>query len=884
LRRDAEITVWNLTNGKELCTIKEELEILSWDSVALSPDGTRLACHALERDADKKVTGYPLKVWDTGTGKNVLSIPQMRQPLRHVAFSPDGKYLASVSRTEGAEESQNAVVQLWDAATGQEHSAIKTTGPIMTCLAFSPGGTRLVTLSQRFVPSRSESDPAEATLWDVATGKELLSFREKSLKLVNNVVFSPDGKLLSLWNNLSTLTTSPTIQVWDTATGKVHLILKGHTSAVQCVAFSADGTRLHSAAVDGTLKTWAISATEVNPNPARRPRLGSGPVVVSPDGTRYLVPSSVKGDEKGLRIVDAAAHKDVCVFREHKGAVQNAAFSHDGKRIVSVAVLDNEAKTVEVKVWDAATAKVALSLELADFEVMSVTVSGGISNTTRLDGIPEAEFSPDGTLIVLNQQTLSGAKEKRTPLVKVWDIAHDKEVFATDKNTGIPSAVHFCPDGKRLIALGGTSARIKALDAVTYGELRSLEGDEVELGDPSASSGMVFSRNGSRVANVYRARREVDGRQVSALYAKAWDMTTGEELITVPLAPVWAIALSPDGRYLAASSNPGPRSPGEVKVLDLDTHKQLLTLQGHTQPVVAIAFSPDGRRIASMENIPGNGPHKLEVRIWDAATGHELLTLSSAGLLHWGLQSTKLFFSPDGSRLIATGRPPFLDEEPLIVWDATPLQEPAPQVETARETIRSWGDVIDPVGDCTFKASEGKLTITVPGTDHNLTETDSKAPRVLQAVEGDFTIQVKVTGDFDPGKDSAAKGTSFNGAGLLLWIDHENYVRLERDIFSKSGGKFFSFPPLFEYWRNGKLMTGSFATDVPFFKGRSTYLRLERRAGTLVASVSHDGAEWIALAPLRIDLPKTVRVGVDAVNTSKRPFVVEFDELKLTTK
>jgi hypothetical protein len=71
---------------------------------------------------------------------------------------------------------------------------------------------------------------------------------------------------------------------------------------------------------------------------------------------------------------------------------------------------------------------------------------------------------------------------------------------------------------------------------------------------------------------------------------------------------------------------------------------------------------------------------------------------------------------------------------------------------------------------------------------------------------------------------------------------------------------------------------------VPFFKGRSTYLRLERRAGTLVASVSHDGAEWITLEPLRIDLPKTVRLGVDAVNTSIRPFVVEFDELKLTTR
>ena len=57
-----------------------------------------------------------------------------------------------------------------------------------------------------------------------------------------------------------------------------------------------------------------------------------------------------------------------------------------------------------------------------------------------------------------------------------------------------------------------------------------------------------------------------------------------------------------------------------------------------------------------------------------------------------------------------------------------------------------------------------------------------------------------------------------------------------------------------------------------------------RRPGQIVAPMSHDGSEWILLPALRIDMPKTVRVGVDAVSTSKRPFVVDFDELNLTTK
>ena len=64
-----------------------------------------------------------------------------------------------------------------------------------------------------------------------------------------------------------------------------------------------------------------------------------------------------------------------------------------------------------------------------------------------------------------------------------------------------------------------------------------------------------------------------------------------------------------------------------------------------------------------------------------------------------------------------------------------------------------------------------------------------------------------------------------------------------------------------------------------FFKGRSTWLKLERHEGKLSASYSHDGKEWTEVKPIDVELPRKVQVGVAAVNTSKKPMVVVFEEL-----
>src|SRR5205823_13149449 len=95
------------------------------------------------------------------------------------------------------------------------------------------------------------------------------------------------------------------------------------------------------------------------------------------------------------------------------------------------------------------------------------------------------------------------------------------------------------------------------------------------------------------------------------------------DLRTLPAhaAPVRAVAYSPDGRRLASASGEYGR-PGEVKVWDAATGRELPCLRGHKDFVSCVAFSPDGRRLAAANGgvyTPG------EIKIWDPADGRVLL-------------------------------------------------------------------------------------------------------------------------------------------------------------------------------------------------------------------------------------------------------------------
>ena len=202
-----------------------------------------------------------------------------------------------------------------------------------------------------------------------------------------------------------------------------------------------------------------------------------------------------------------------------------------------------------------------------------------------------------------------------------------------------------------------------------------------------------------------------------------------------------------------------------------------------------------------------------------------------------------------------------------------------------KRELKGWGTLVDPDGDCEIEQAKGTLTITVPATAHDLgaEHNQMSAPRVLRKMSGDFTAQVLVTGTFQPqGPGTLPDRAPFNGAGLLLWQDENNYIRFERASFVRDGDN-RSYYASFEQRKDGQTVRFAEATDLPL-RDEDTYVRLERRGDEIHASASHDGKEWQSLEPMKVELPKDVKVGVAVVNTSAKPLKVQFKEFKVTPK
>jgi WD40 repeat protein/tRNA A-37 threonylcarbamoyl transferase component Bud32 len=277
-----------------------------------------------------------------------------------LALSSDGRTLATAEG--GMERVYPGRVRLWDLTPsgdgkapagrcrltlpGHQHGA--------SAVAFSPDGRTLATAEKTAHEYMNEA----VLVWDVATGRRLHALKGHKWS-VRSLTFSPDGKLLasaegSIWYNIP-----ESVILWEVASGKEVAKLKGHWGPVNAVSFAADGKTIATASGDQQVMIWDLGEDRLKPTPRLRARLEghTGPVralAFSPDGKRL----ASGGDDQVVKLWDPATKLELATLRGADGDILSLVFSPDGKRLAAGTTSFSPGN--EVKIWSAESGAPAL--------------------------------------------------------------------------------------------------------------------------------------------------------------------------------------------------------------------------------------------------------------------------------------------------------------------------------------------------------------------------------------------------------------------------------------------------------------------------------------------------------------------------------------------
>lgn len=301
----------------------------------------------------------------------VQTIPAHQAAVAGVAFSLDGRYLASGSA--------DSTVRVWEVASGELLLTLGGDGGPVSCVAFSPDG--------RWLASGSADNVIR--IWDAASGA-LVRTLSGHAALVSALAFGPNGRQLVSGG------ADNTVRLWDVVTWAPVHTYRGHTGKVSSVAFSPDGERIASGSWDQSVRVWRTDSVEVAGQtlPLSTDGLFDDVTVTFSTDGRFLVAGS---RDKTVRLWETRRFTEVRRLTGHQDAVVALAVSADGRLLAS-------ASDSTIRVWD---------VETGD----SLQVARG--HTGQIYGVA---FSPEGFLA-------SGAQDAS---VRLWLPYLDPEVIAGD--------------------------------------------------------------------------------------------------------------------------------------------------------------------------------------------------------------------------------------------------------------------------------------------------------------------------------------------------------------------------------------------------------------------------------------------------------------------
>ncbi len=247
---DQTVKVWDSDGGHEARTLRGHANWVT--SVAFSPDSRLLASAAGVPDFGGPAHPDLPRVWDVAGGRELHALRGHGDVVQAVAFSPDGRRLATAG--------MDRTVRTWDTANGRELRAFRGSTATVQRVAFSPDGRMLASATgDGAVKVWDAGGGEELRGWGKLADRELLALREHPAWLVRVafrcVAIRPDGQWLAT-------AAGRTVQVLDAASGQPLHVLRGHTRSISAIAFSPDGGRLVTASLDETVKVWDAASGE----------------------------------------------------------------------------------------------------------------------------------------------------------------------------------------------------------------------------------------------------------------------------------------------------------------------------------------------------------------------------------------------------------------------------------------------------------------------------------------------------------------------------------------------------------------------------------------------------------------------------------------------
>lgn len=652
--RDGTVKIWDLGNGRELVTYRGHLDQPDDPTRGESAGGTDVfrvadvAYHPKEK-VIASVCGNQVHLWNPETGKpikTILNLGKTEKPLKALAYSPDGKFLA-VGGDDG-------ILRVIESDSGKEKYKSPSRNARLEHVTWSPNGNLVaVGDGQGQVAVYAPNQPNQlamsvqgvdlggvlgvaftadngAVLTCGSDGKIRLTFGPKPDGTSAGNTAARSSEYLGHTGAVTSLALVPKdgtlfvsggedkfVRVWEVASKKQIRSFQGHLSRVTAVAARGDGLQIASGSEDGSIRMWDLNATDEH-RALKEAGDSLWAVAFSPDGKRV----AAAGADRTVRVYQSETGKLEAALEGARSPITSLAFFPDSNRLVAAG------GDKVVVVWDVGKRKAIKEFKGHESAILSVAVSddsklivsGGAVGDRTVRG-----FNPDGDKAAWTYTARSavcavairkGSKQAAVGLADgslvTLDItrATPKDVTQSAHVAGV-ACVAYSPDGQRLASVGGDGI-LRVWSVADTGALTQLVKFDGQAktntpGSFTPLTGVAVAPNGRSVAAV-----GADG------VVHVWDVESKSEIrgLRGHLDWVTAVAFSPDGRFVASVGVDKDRALRIFEMPSLETS----ATGGHAVGVNAVAVSPDGKTVATA------GADQT-IKLWDLATGRLIGTL-----------------------------------------------------------------------------------------------------------------------------------------------------------------------------------------------------------------------------------------------------------------